>query len=86
MYTIGMRSILPTNWVLVEYDDYYDGSDREPHGEIASMTYGEAKGINNETNEIITSNVKIKYYTPMFIDANNEIVNLYFLLFIVFSI
>lgn len=71
VYSIGMETIMPSTWEMIEFDTMYDGSDVEPHGEVSTCILGEAKGINKDTNEVISSHVQISYFTPMFLEQTN---------------
>ena len=68
-FTPGLRGIMPADWEVTVYDDIYSGNNED--GKLAKTVKGVARGINKETNEIITSNVTINFYMPEFIKVEN---------------
>ena len=73
VYSIGLETVKPSTWEVITFDDLYDGSDKEQHGEVSTCILGEAKGIDKNTNEIITSNVQINYFTPMYLGKMSQV-------------
>ena len=67
LYLTGLTTEYPADWQVKEYRDFYHGE--EDNGKIAAEVTGVARGIDEKSNKIIESNVKIIYYMP---DMNDE--------------
>ena len=66
LYTPGLKTRVPSDWnVEVKKSSYTGPNDNL---EVATVVKGLARGINKETNEIINSNVTIKYHMPDMMD------------------
>ena len=69
LYTPGLRTRIPAIWNVEVIDDMYSGT--QDDGKVATVVTGLARGINKETNEIIDSNMTIRYYMPEFVNYTN---------------
>ena len=66
LYTPGLKTRVPSDWNVEVKKSSYTG--QNDNLEVATVVKGVARGINKETNEIINSNVTIKYHMPDMMD------------------
>lgn len=65
-YVPGLKTRIPAEWNETVLDGIYSGNEKP--GDISGIVEGLARGINRDTNEIIDSNMTIKFHMPEFID------------------
>lgn len=63
-YVPGLKTRIPSEWNQTVLDDIYSGNEKP--GDISAIVEGLARGINRDTNEIIDSNMTIKFHMPEF--------------------